>query len=105
MELHFLDEFFAENRPPPEVDVEAIRQEWLALRPPNRIADRHLPLPLWARRPYTETGGQAWQVLSRDIPRLDPSRAICIYVHIPFCVRKCDYCDFYSLPARESAIE
>ncbi|MFA4874500.1 MAG: radical SAM family heme chaperone HemW [bacterium] len=21
-----------------------------------------------------------------------------IYIHIPFCVRKCDYCDFYSIP-------
>lgn len=22
-----------------------------------------------------------------------------IYIHIPFCVKKCDYCDFYSVPA------
>ena len=22
-----------------------------------------------------------------------------IYIHIPFCRKKCDYCDFYSLPA------
>jgi oxygen-independent coproporphyrinogen III oxidase len=27
-----------------------------------------------------------------------------LYIHIPFCVRKCSYCDFYSLPDRQSAI-
>lgn len=24
-----------------------------------------------------------------------------IYIHIPFCVKKCNYCDFYSLPSNE----
>ena len=24
-----------------------------------------------------------------------------VYIHIPFCKSKCDYCDFYSLPGRE----
>ena len=28
-----------------------------------------------------------------------------IYVHIPFCVRKCDYCDFLSAPATEEGID
>ncbi len=27
-----------------------------------------------------------------------------LYVHVPFCARKCRYCDFYSLPGREDAI-
>lgn len=26
-----------------------------------------------------------------------------IYVHIPFCIKKCDYCDFLSAPATENA--
>ncbi len=32
-------------------------------------------------------------------------RELGIYVHIPFCVRKCDYCDFLSAPADRSVQE
>ena len=28
-----------------------------------------------------------------------------VYIHIPFCKAKCDYCDFYSLPDREGAMD
>lgn len=28
-----------------------------------------------------------------------------LYVHIPFCVRKCAYCDFYSLPDRLDLVD
>ena len=28
-----------------------------------------------------------------------------LYIHIPFCKAKCDYCDFYSLPDREEAMD
>ena len=28
-----------------------------------------------------------------------------IYVHIPFCKSKCDYCDFYSLAGREEDMD
>ena len=28
-----------------------------------------------------------------------------VYVHIPFCKSKCDYCDFYSLPAGDELMD
>lgn len=32
-------------------------------------------------------------------------RELSIYIHIPFCVKKCDYCDFLSAPATKSVQE
>ena len=28
-----------------------------------------------------------------------------VYIHIPFCKSKCDYCDFYSLAGREEEMD
>ncbi len=94
MEQPFPDQFFAAA--PPEVDLDAIRREWLALQPPYRIAERHLPLPVWARRPFTESGKEAWQILTQEVPSIDLARAFCIYIHIPFCASRCSFCDCYS---------
>jgi len=98
VERQFFDQFF--DSALPGIDVEAIRREWLALRPPYRVDSRHLPLPVWARRGFTETGEKAWSVLCQDVSRVDPSRAFCIYVHIPFCASRCSFCDCYSFSLR-----
>ena len=28
-----------------------------------------------------------------------------LYIHVPFCQGKCPYCDFYSLPCKEGAMD
>ena len=32
-------------------------------------------------------------------------KAVSIYIHIPFCIRKCLYCDFLSAPAGSQEME
>jgi len=94
VERRFFDHFF--RSAPPEVDAGAIRRQWLALRPPYHVDCRELPLPVWARRNLSETGQDAWAELGRDAGGIDPGRAFCIYVHVPFCASRCSFCDCYS---------
>ncbi len=32
-------------------------------------------------------------------------KRIGLYIHIPFCLQKCAYCDFYSIPCRDEALQ
>ena len=32
-------------------------------------------------------------------------QSLSLYIHVPFCARKCNYCDFYSVPFNESLID
>ncbi|MEJ2210457.1 MAG: radical SAM protein, partial [Anaerolineae bacterium] len=96
MEPRTFDAWVRAHGLPAEVEAEALRTEALALRPPYRLAGRHLPLPVWARRPLDDDPAAAWQVLRRDVPAIDAARAYCIYVHVPFCPERCAFCDCYS---------
>lgn len=41
----------------------------------------------------------------RELEKGLRERRLGVYLHIPFCVRKCAYCDFYSLPGREDRMD
>ncbi len=94
MSSEVFDKFF--HQAPASVNVDDIRCEWLALAPPYDVNRWLLPLPVWTQRAYDDSGPVAWEVLRHDLTVAAPSRAICLYLHVPFCSRKCGFCDSYS---------
>jgi len=94
MDKPFFDNFF--RQAPASLDLPAIREEWLSLGDEYDVESWQLPLPLWAQRPYNDSGERAWQALTQDLAGTDSSRPMCIYIHIPFCSSKCGFCDSYS---------
>ncbi len=44
---------------------------------------------------------QTLPVLLATAPVLSLTKPLGLYIHIPFCLKKCNYCDFYSVSANE----
>jgi coproporphyrinogen III oxidase-like Fe-S oxidoreductase len=78
------------------IDIQAIVQAWQQAAPQYDVDQWKLPLPLWTQRPYDHSGSRAWQNLQADLAYASAAPPLCIYMHIPFCSRKCGFCDSYS---------
>lgn len=78
------------------IDPEPILREWRAVQGHLRIADADLPLPVWARRGFEDSGEAAWNRLTHLPAGAEPS-ALSVYVHVPFCDRRCGFCNSYSV--------
>jgi coproporphyrinogen III oxidase-like Fe-S oxidoreductase len=87
-------EFF-ENAPG-AVDVRTVESYGEAARGVYDPSVWVLPLPVWRLRPYDDFGVEAWDILRADLAAAAASRPMCVYLHIPFCSRKCGFCDSYS---------
>ena len=86
----------------------AARQRRLRLRPDLRAAAARNHRrgavgcgkePAQSSRPGTALAGRAAEERSEPVLSLPP---LALYVHMPWCVRKCPYCDFNSHAAPES---
>lgn len=84
---------------PASVDAEHLYQAWQALSPAYDVDRWQLPLPLWARHGYDDPGPIAWHRLHDEL-QATSQPPMCIYLHIPFCSRKCGFCDSYSFQLR-----
>jgi putative oxygen-independent coproporphyrinogen III oxidase len=84
---------------------------------PSPHSSRHRPLALGPdagvpiEHPGAENGRQREQQCNLELPTSDPAPWVSVgtpevgvYVHFPWCVKKCPYCDFLSVPSAQEDI-
>lgn len=79
-----------------------IVDQYNAIKDNYPVQSHVMPQPLWKQRGYDHSGDTVWehiQTLFSD-HTFDP---VCIYVHIPFCQKKCGFCDCLSVPLDEQS--
>jgi oxygen-independent coproporphyrinogen-3 oxidase len=81
---------------PEEVDGDSILRQWEAVRSHRRVEDRRMPDPLWKERGFDDDGAAAWHTLSTRAAT-DPAKPLSIYIHVPFCDRRCGFCDCHAI--------
>jgi coproporphyrinogen III oxidase-like Fe-S oxidoreductase len=57
-----------------------------------------MPSPIWAERGFEHNGAEAWQWVVQHISQNSNHDPMSIYIHVPFCDRRCKFCDCYSMP-------
>jgi len=87
---------------PESISAAALAECFLAAAQRDIAFPRRAPDPIWAIRGFDMDGTQAWREISGTIAEQMPSSPISIYIHVPFCDRKCDFCDCYSIPLEPS---
>ncbi len=63
--------------------------------------NRTMPAPLWARRGFQFGSSDAWKVAGRYLADHADQWPMAVYVHIPFCDRRCPFCDCYAIPLHQ----
>ncbi|MDR2801245.1 MAG: radical SAM protein [Desulfovibrio sp.] len=78
---------------------EEVLWAWKASQPRYHLENRRLPVPIWEKKGFQFGGDATWDRL-RQIVNLGPARPFSIYAHVPFCEKRCGFCDCYTCSIR-----
>jgi len=87
------------------ISVGEILSQWQMAKRHFAISNRELPLPVWRQRRFDHDGNRAWHELSSGFVSETSADPISIYIHIPFCDRRCGFCDCYSMPLGKASTD
>ncbi len=92
---------------PDALDKNFILNQYKALNTDHedgyKISDNLLPSPIWQKRGYDCSDTEAEAYLSDKIKSVCKTSPVSIYLHIPFCINKCAFCDCYSLSVQSNS--
>ena len=83
---------------PKTVDADEVMQQWKLVRSTDVNSYLTLPPPPWQSLGFQQSGQDAWRLLTREHPGGGGDAEMSVYLHVPFCDRKCPFCQCYSIP-------
>lgn len=95
------EEFFTDV--PAWDTLDDIIRQWESAKRRFPIHRRKLPQPIWERTGWDEDGTRAWEHLASGSASTVGPTPMSVYVHIPFCDRRCAFCDCYSMPIQKAS--
>lgn len=87
---------------PRSIDQDKIMEQYLSIPSTLSLDNHRLPLPLWKQRDFEFNSRQTWCHLKNIASAANKNQPVSIYLHVPFCDRRCGFCDCYSIPLSEN---
>ena len=87
------------------LDKKTIVHQWNRIKSQYRVVDKKMPDPIWQKRGFEQTGRKVWPMIQFAAETIPQSKPLCIYIHVPFCRRRCGFCDCYSIPLGKNRAE